>query len=357
MKIRDANIALMMIVKNEAKTLPRLIESVRPLIGSWRIIDTGSTDGTQQLVHDLLGDLPGELIERPWVNFGHNRSELVKEFPKSANYALLLDADQIVEFDEDVCDQDIPQTDVLMIPVHEKPVSYRMAYFIKRGLNYFYVGATHEYLHADKKMTNAHFDGIRINHVADGGAKADKYERDEKLLLDDIAAGNESSRTYFYLGQTQSSLAKFDESITNYQKAFESSDWIEERYMSCLRAGRVAVDAGYKAAALEWFMRGAGLIPLRPECTFEAAKLLADLGSHQAAVDLLQPQIARMKRDSYILFLEDWIYDWGIQNQLAVSLWWIGEKVAAKKLFESTLTAPNLPEYMIERIQGNIAQC
>lgn len=357
MKLGDANIALMMIVKNEGRTLPRLIESVRPLISSWRIIDTGSTDNTRELINELLGDLPGELIESPWVSFGHNRSELVSTFPANADYALLLDADQLVELQPDALVTQIPDAEFLMIPVYEAPVLYRMPYFIKAGLNARYVGATHEYITASPEPRRAEFDAIRINHLADGGAKSDKYVRDEKLLMDDIAAGNNTSRNHFYLGQTQYYLQKFDEALSNYRIAFETSAWIEERYLSCLRAGRVAVEAGKNDVAVEWFLRGAGVITNRPECSYEAAVLMEKLGAYQTAVDLLQPQIERMTKTGFILFIEDWIYDWGIDNQLAVSLWWVGKRNDAKKIFEELLTRPSLPPHMVERVRANISKC
>ena len=69
-------ICLNMIVKNEAHVIARCLDSVRPFIDSWMIVDTGSTDGTQDRIRSLFhSDLPGELHERPWKNFGHNRNE------------------------------------------------------------------------------------------------------------------------------------------------------------------------------------------------------------------------------------------------------------------------------------------
>src|SRR5258708_7311441 len=47
-------IGLCMIVKNESKVITRCLGSVRPLVDYVMIEDTGSTDGTQQLITDWL---------------------------------------------------------------------------------------------------------------------------------------------------------------------------------------------------------------------------------------------------------------------------------------------------------------
>ena len=64
-----------MIVKNESEVIKRCLDSVIPVIDYWVIIDTGSNDGTQDIIKNHLKDIPGELHERPWKNFGENRTE------------------------------------------------------------------------------------------------------------------------------------------------------------------------------------------------------------------------------------------------------------------------------------------
>ena len=45
-----------MIVKNEAHVIKRCLGSVKPWIDHWTIVDTGSNDGTQSLVREVLCD-------------------------------------------------------------------------------------------------------------------------------------------------------------------------------------------------------------------------------------------------------------------------------------------------------------
>ena len=63
-------ICLTMIVKNESQVIRRCIDSVKDYISYWVIVDTGSTDGTQDLIKEIMTEynIPGELHERPWVD-------------------------------------------------------------------------------------------------------------------------------------------------------------------------------------------------------------------------------------------------------------------------------------------------
>ena len=68
MNARGQTVCLNMIVKDEAHVIGRCLATARPLIDAWVVSDTGSTDGTQALIRELLADLPGTLLERPWVD-------------------------------------------------------------------------------------------------------------------------------------------------------------------------------------------------------------------------------------------------------------------------------------------------
>ena len=96
-------VCLNMIVKNEREVIERCLSSVKQLIDYWIIVDTGSTDGTQEVVKKFLKDIPGELHERPWVDFGYNRNEAMKLAEGKTDYLFFIDADDRLVFSDDFC--------------------------------------------------------------------------------------------------------------------------------------------------------------------------------------------------------------------------------------------------------------
>ncbi|MHB8492340.1 MAG: glycosyltransferase, partial [Solirubrobacteraceae bacterium] len=91
-----STICLCMIVRDETEVIERCLASVRGLIDTWVICDTGSADGTPAAIESALAGIPGQLHRCPWVDFGHNRSELMRLARGAADYLLLLDADMTV---------------------------------------------------------------------------------------------------------------------------------------------------------------------------------------------------------------------------------------------------------------------
>ncbi len=177
------SICLNMIVKNEAHVIRRALDSVRPLISRWCILDTGSTDGTQDIIREHLKDLPGELHESPWKGFGASRSEAIELARGQADYLLFNDAD-----------------DELLLPKGFKlPVLKADAYYFYHRLvdlgfmrmdlvatrcPWRYVGVLHECLESDMPRSSEILKGPVIQERREGARSQDprNYERDAELL-------------------------------------------------------------------------------------------------------------------------------------------------------------------------------
>lgn len=141
-------ICLNMIVRNEAHIVREALDSVAPYINSWVIVDTGSDDGTQDLIRNRMADLgiPGELHERPWVNFGHNRTEALTLAQGNGDYIWAMDADDIL-----VGTPDFSQfsADIIWLRCGDDSCIFWRAQLFRNGIPVRWVGATHEYAEWD----------------------------------------------------------------------------------------------------------------------------------------------------------------------------------------------------------------
>src|SRR6185369_1983652 len=138
----SAKICLSMIVKNEAKVIQRCLASTRPFIDTWQIVDTGSSDGTQRIIRDYLGDLPGELHERPWRNFGANRSEALDLAQGRADFTLIIDADEVLASADDFAPGEL-ELDAYQLRTELGDYTYYRTQLIRSRLPWRYEGVLH----------------------------------------------------------------------------------------------------------------------------------------------------------------------------------------------------------------------
>src|SRR5450631_4760042 len=134
-----------MIVKNEAPVIRRCLDSVRPIIDHWVIVDTGSTDGTQTVIREHLHDLPGTLFERPWRDFAYNRSEALALARAEADYSLIIDADDILEIPDGFVLPELT-ADSYVVDIQDPPLRYQRTQLVLNTLPWHYEGVVHEFL-------------------------------------------------------------------------------------------------------------------------------------------------------------------------------------------------------------------
>src|SRR5262245_51439962 len=145
-------LGLAMIVKNEAAVIRRCLDSVRALIDHAIIIDTGSNDGTQEIVRHWLADagVAGSVLERPWHDFATNRNEClaaIRSVP-DVDYVLTLDADEVLVLDKDfdvaAFKRGLGSADAWRVLSHAGPYRFRRHQLFSNRLAFAYRYVRHE---------------------------------------------------------------------------------------------------------------------------------------------------------------------------------------------------------------------
>ncbi|MEV0000435.1 glycosyltransferase [Streptomyces sp. NPDC050848] len=337
-----------MIVKNEASVIERCLSSVRDLVDTWVISDTGSTDGTQDLIRKALDGIPGELHEEPWVNFGHNRSLNISHARGRADYLLLLDADLVLRQDGPLP----PLTADAYMLRHEGALEYRIKRLVRGDLPWRYEGVTHEYLTADQDHVQENLDALVIQDYADGGSRHDKFERDARLLSAELERDPSNVRTVFYLAQTMRDLGRTADAIALYERRAAMGGWIEEVYYSLLQAGILRAESGDWPSAMDTLTRAWDARPERLEASYELASRLRLMGRHHSAHAVVSATVDREPPDD-LLFIQPWVYRWGLLFEYSITAYWVGDHTASLAACDRLLALPDLPEAYREQTRAN----
>src|SRR6516225_3743129 len=210
-----------MIVRNEAHIIRETLDSVAPYISSWVIVDTGSNDGTQDLIRDHMArrGIAGELHERPWRNFGHNRSEALKLAQGHGDYIWVIDADDTL-----VGTIDFGRLGLGIYQLRQRSpygVFWRPLLF-RDGLAVRYEGVVHEYVTSDDPFTGERLEGdyhIESRRLGARNRDPQKYARDRDLLLAEVERNPEDARSVFYLAQSYSDLGITQGDLSNFEHA------------------------------------------------------------------------------------------------------------------------------------------
>ena len=344
-------IGLCMIVRDEVEVIGRCVASALPLIDSWTICDTGSVDGTPELVTELLANVPGELHHRPWRDFGGNRSELMRLARGSADYLLLLDADMTVERRGPR-----PPLDADAYALrHAGSLGYSILRLVRGDRRWWYEGSTHEHLATEGEFSRESLEALLVHHHADSGTRDEKLARDARLLERDLERDPANQRATFYLAQTYRDAGETGRAIELYERRVELGGWDEEVFYAAYQAG-VLTGHDDPEAAVAPLLDALERRPSRAEPLHELARLSRLRGDHEAAYRYASRGLELPMPDD-ILFVHRDVYEWGLAFELSIAAYWTGEHAEALELSERLLDEGRLPGDVERAVRQNRSYC
>lgn len=352
------SICLSMIVKNEAQVIRRCLDSVRPIISHWVIVDTGSTDGTQDIIREYMKDMPGELYERPWRDFAHNRSEALVLARPHGEYSLIIDADDALALAPDF---ELPelQADSYVVDIHDTATYYQRTQLVRNALPWRYQGVLHEYLTCEGAGQVGHLPVVMLrNH--DGARRKDPqtYRKDAEILERALATEEDAflvSRYRFYLAQSYRDCGELAKAEDAYMQRAELGFWDEEIYMSLLEAGRLQENLNRDFdTVMQTFARAMKTVPHRAEAAHAAALFCRNRARHQEGYDVAKRALGLLDAPMPDgLFMQPWVYQYGLLDEFSINAYWSGHYAASLNACLKILAHPSLPEGQRQRVLDN----
>ena len=351
-------ICLVMIVKDEAHVVCEALASILPHITDFVVVDTGSTDGTQETIRAFFAarGIAGHLFERAWRDFGWNRTEavaLAREHSTS-DYLWMFDADDVIEGHPGIARLTADAYHVRLGPDTE----YWRLQIFRRSLAWRYVGVLHEYPVCDAPLPRlGRIEGdyqILSRRLGSRSRDPRKYERDAAVLEEALGREPENTRHAFYLAQSWFDAGQFDKALQAYLQRADMGGWQEEAFYSryraagCLeRLGRPfeEVRAAYEACFREH--------PHRAEPLVRAATLARRADRFPEAYTLARRAARVPKPGADALFVETADYEFRALDEQAIASFYCGFPDEAFDLCTELLDHRELPDGERPRIEKN----
>jgi len=336
--ISKTSICLNMIVKNESHVIVETLENLCSYINFsyWVISDTGSTDNTKEVITSffLAKNIPGEIVEHEWRDFGYNRSKALECAYNKTDYLLIFDADDrlIGDFKLPVVyDKDQYQLLFGTNFVYTRPL------LINNRKKWCFKGVLHESLSNMEEVN-----GLAIiegnYHVMSGrtGARSqnpNKYIDDANILkkahFDELKTDyNLSCRYAFYCAQSykDAGVNYYDDAIEWYKKCLDLKMWVQEKFYGCLNIGLIYSYKKDYLNALKYWYKTIEYDPERIEGIIHAMNYLRNDGQHIIINALYHKFKNYNKNLEGKLFLFKNVYNDELEYHNTISAFYINDK-------------------------------
>ena len=261
-------IALNFICKNEAHVIERMLDSIKDITDLVVCNDTGSTDGTQDVIKKWgeKNNIPTYVFERPFDNFENSRNH-AKDKLSDVVGELKLDADKVygywIDCDETMIvkptfNKDKLNKDLYMIYAFIGKMKYTRNTFFrvsKKSLKWY--GPIHEFINVFEptNTTSDILTDVIVDVKMDGDSwkenVPEKYRKHSVVFEDYINNVNREARWVFYTAQSfhdsasmPDNKAENDERLRRAMKYYKErvqrlDGYAEERFYSQLRIGTI----------------------------------------------------------------------------------------------------------------------
>ena len=352
-------VALCMIVKNEAPNIEAALESARPYIDTWCIVDTGSTDATCEIVANFFVrfGMDGVLHERPWKDFGHNRTEALELAGEIADYALVLDADDSIQGNGEFPEL---KADAYRFHIIDGILEYGRSQLIRTGRGFVYEYPCHEILISPAGTTTEDMPGVTYvrRHAGSRSRDPGTFVKDAALLESFLVEKPGDPRATFYLAQSYKDAGQPIKAIETYRRrAAMTYGWEEERWYSLYQVANIFAEApaASEAEIVNAYLDAYQMRPSRIEPLVALTRYVRN--KRPAAAVPFARLAAGLQKPADTLFVDRDMYDWAATYEYSIVAYYGGLYVEALEATKKALECPRLPVEYRPQVVANMVFC
>jgi tetratricopeptide (TPR) repeat protein len=291
------SISLCMIVRDEAQTLARCLESVRGVVDQICVVDTGSVDGTAR----IAAQFGAVIADEPWhENFAQARN--LSLGLAGGDWALVLDADEWLELGPDGAaavrralldfakrhPRAIGRVQVRNLDGERELSRVSIGRFFPLGAGLAYRGRIHEHLAESGGERWPQIEcGVTLLHDGYAGEQVNakrKLTRNLALLERWTKEAPEDGYAWYQLGRTLGMKGDHEHALDALRTALEHSHDEDAWPVHAVELAAASLDElGLGAQALDLVNEACELAPQRPDTLFLRSNLQLRLGAVEDA--------------------------------------------------------------------------
>jgi hypothetical protein len=383
-------LALNFICKDESPVIENMLESAKDIVDLIVVNDTGSTDGTQQIIKNF-GEkygIPTYVFERPFDDFENSRNHAMQKL-RDVVAELNWNADQVHGFWFD-CDETLVidskfnksqfTKDLYMINTYIGQMKYTRNTFFKVSKPFRWYGPVHEFIVCDdQNITSGLAENIHVDVKMTGnswlGDIAEKYVSHSYKLEAYINKNRQDPRWIFYTAQSWHDAASIKDnkeeneerlrrSLKYYRERVSRSDgYAEEIYYAQYRIGTIMriIEEPWHLTHME-LLKAYQIDPLRGESIKVIIDHYLQMGDWNMAY--LYSKFAKTTfhgKNPYptrLLFVDEATYIWKFAEAHAAAAFYTGRMDEAKQTYQEIVNLTKThPQYFgpddLNKIQMN----
>ena len=267
------------------------------------------------------------------------------------DYLLLTDADMELTVENPACLQDL--TAAAYYVLQRSGVTYWNIRLLRRDVPASYKGVTHEYLDTGEIKN---LEGIGFIDHASGSNRVEKFERDIRLLKNAMTTERDPgmiARYTFYLANSLKDSGQKAAALDAYLERSRLGLWYEEVFVSLLNAADLRVELAYPDdEVISAYMEATAACPTRAEALHGAARFCRNKANYERGYQFAAQGLT-IAYPKNALFVQDWIYDYGLLDELAINAYWVGRYAECAAACDRLLSEGKLPKVHRDRILKN----
>jgi glycosyltransferase involved in cell wall biosynthesis len=359
-------LALNFICKDESPVIQNMLESAKGIVDLIVVNDTGSTDGTQQMIKDF-GEkygIPTYVFERAFDDFENSRNhamqklrDVVKELNWNADqvHGFWFDCDETLVIDSKFNKAQFTK-DLYMINTYIGQMKYTRNTFFKVSKPFRWYGPVHEFIVCDEQnITSGLAENIHVDVKMTGnswmGDIAEKYASHSYKLEAYINKNRQDPRWIFYTAQSWHDAASIKDnreenderlrrSMKYYRERVSRTDgYAEEIYYAQYRIGTIMriLEEPWHLTHME-LLKAYQIDPLRGESIKVIIDHYLQMGEWNMAY--LYSKFAKTTfhgKNPYptrLLFVDEATYVWRFAEAHAAAAFYTGRMDEAKQTYQ-----------------------